>query len=269
MTAASCCSVSWPFSPVAAARTDASAEEPAAATRTEPLPDAPPLSEREWLAFEKEALGLYLSGHPVDRFAADLRALGARTVGDLLMVEPTPAEEGGVARVILEDVAVGGIVSAIRALKTKKGDPMAVLTLEDHQGSVEVVVFPEAYGRFRHLIDTGALLLVRGRFERDDDSSRFQANELSLLETLRERLAKAVSIHLRASAHSRSTLEALWDLLSRHQGDRPIVLEMEVAYSERRVRVRADVTTQIRVRPSEQLVSAVEELCGAGSVVLQ
>ncbi len=233
------------------------------------LPDAPAWSEMEWLAFEKEALGLYLSGHPVDRHASALRALGARTVGDLVLAEAPPAEDGAPTRLVIEDVAVGGIVSAVRALKTKKGDPMAVFTLEDHQGAVEVVAFPETYGRFRHLIDIGALLLVRGRFERDDDSSRFQAAELSPLETVRERLAKAVAIHLPASAASRATLEALWDLLAQHQGDRPIVLELEVAHASRRFRVRADVTAQIRVRPSEQLVTAVERLCGAGSVVLQ
>ena len=240
-----------------------------AETPSRGLPDGPPWTEMEWLAFEKEALGLYLSGHPVDRHAAALRALGARTVGDLVLAEVTPDEEGGPGRLVLDDVAVGGIVSAVRPLKTKKGDAMAVFTLEDHQGAVEVVAFPEVYGRFRHLIDVGALLLVRGKFERDDDSSRFQAAELSPLEALRERLAKAVSIHLPAEAMSRAMLEALWDLLAQHQGDRPIVLEVEVAPASRRLRVRADVTPQIRVRPSEQLVSAVERLCGAGSVVLQ
>src|SRR5687768_17973035 len=116
------------------------------------------------------------------------------------MTEIPQSTDGSPGRLIIEDVYVGGIVSGFRGLKTKKGDPMAVFTLEDHQGAVEVVVFPETYGRFRHLIDSGALLLVRGKFERDDDSSRFQASELSPLETLRERLAKAVSIHLRAQA---------------------------------------------------------------------
>ncbi len=232
------------------------------------LADGPAWTEMEWLANEKEALGLYLSGHPVDRHTVDLRAFGARTVGDLLSAEVPGTEDGAPGRLLLEDVAVGGVVSAVRALKTKKGDPMAVLTLEDSQGSVEVVVFPETYGRFRHLVDTGALLLVRGKFERDEDSSRFQAVELSLLEGLRERRAKAVNIHLSATA-SRSTLEALWDVLAQHQGDRPIVLELELAHDQRRLRVKANVTPQIRVRPSEQLVSAVERVCGAGSVVLQ
>ncbi len=234
-----------------------------------PVSDGPAWSEMEWLANEKEALGLYLSGHPVDRHLHDLKAFGARSVGDLMLSELPVTEDGAPGKLALEEVAVGGIVASVRALKTKKGDAMAVFMLEDAQGSVEVVVFPETYGRFRQFIEPGTLLLVQGKFERDDESSRFQATGMFRLETLRERLARAVSIHLRTGTHSRSTLEALWDVFAQHQGDRPIVLEVEVAHEHRTLRVRADVTTQIRVRPSEQLISAVERLCGAGSVVLQ
>ena len=233
------------------------------------VPEGPPWTEMEWLANEKEALGLYLSGHPVDRHAADLKAFGARTVGGLVASELPEAEEGAPGRLVLEDVSVGGIVSGIRALKTKKGDPMAVFTLEDSQGSIEVVTFPETYGRHRQHIETGALLLVKGKFEKDEDSTRFQATDLSSLDTLKERLAKAVAIHLDAAHHSRSTLEALWDVLTHHQGDRPIVLELDVPHETRTLRVRANVTPQIRVRPSESLIAAVERVCGAGSVVLR
>jgi DNA polymerase III subunit alpha len=233
------------------------------------LPDSPPWSEMELLAHEKDALGLYLSGHPVDRFAGDLRAFGARTVGDLMLAELPASEDGVPGRLLLEDVSVGGIVAGFRPLKTKKGDRMGVFSLEDHHGTVEVVVFPEPFARYGSLIENGQLVLVRGKFERDEESSRFQANELSHLETLRERLAKAVNIHLDAATHSRATVEALWDLLLRHQGDRPVVFEMDVAGEGRRLRVKADVTPQIRVRPSEQFVAAVEELCGAGAVTLR
>ena len=97
---------------------------------------------------EKEALGLYLSGHPVDRYADDLRTFGARTVGDLVLAElPQPAD-GTPGRLLVEDVHVGGIISGFRPLKTKKGDRMGVFTLEDAQGGVEVVVFPEPFGRY-------------------------------------------------------------------------------------------------------------------------
>ena len=231
--------------------------------------DGPAWSEMEWLANEKEALGLYLSGHPVDRHKPELNACGARSVGDLMLSDIAPAEDGAPGKLLLDDVSVGGIVASVRALKTKKGDAMAVFMLEDAQGAVEAVVFPEVYGRYRHLIEPGALLLVQGKFERDDESSRFQVTGMSKLETLRERLARAVSIHLRTGTHSRATIEALWDVLAQHQGDRPVVLEVDVEQPTRTLRVRADVTTQIRVRPSEQLILAVERLCGAGSVVLQ
>src|SRR4030095_16416414 len=97
---------------------------------------------------------------------------------------------------IIEDVYVGGIASGLRSLKTRKGDPMCVFTLEDHQGGVEVVVCPEAFGRHRSIIENGALLLVRGRFERDEESSRLQAADLLPITAIKERLSRGVRIRV-------------------------------------------------------------------------
>ncbi|MCA1586694.1 MAG: DNA polymerase III subunit alpha, partial [Acidobacteria bacterium] len=245
-----------------------SAGEDTAALTIIRLPDSPAWTEMEMLGHEKEALGLYLSGHPVDRYADDLRLFGARAVGDLTQAELALATDGSPGRLIIEDVYVGGIVATCRPLKTKKGDPMAVFSLEDHQSAVEVVVFPEAFARYGPMIEHGQLLLVRGRFERDDESSRMQASELAPLATLRERLARGVSIRL-SRACTRAQLEALWDLCAKHPGDRPLAFEVEVDGPAHRMRVKADVTAQIRVRPSERLVSELERLCGAGSVTLR
>ena len=68
---------------------------------------------------------------------------------------------------------------------------------------------------------------------------------------------------------TRQKLEALWDLLTANQGDRPVAIELEVHGHHKTLRVSADVMPQIRVRPSEQLLTAVERLCGAGSVTLR
>ncbi len=232
------------------------------------LTDVPAWSEMELLQQEKEALGLYLSGHPVDRYADDLRAFGARTVGDLVLAELPQPIDGTPGRLLVEDVYVGGIISGLRPLKTKKGDPMAVFTLEDAQGSVEVVVFPEAYGKYRWLTENGALVAVRGRFERDEESSRMQATEAFPLTTLRERLSRSVRIKLNGNC-TRAKLEALWDVLAANRGDRPVAIEVDVEKDGRRLRVSADVTSQVRVKPSAQLLEAVERLCGAGSVTLR
>jgi len=229
------------------------------------LPDSPPWTEMELLGFEKEALGLYLSGHPIDRHAGDLRAFGARTVGDLTLGDLPPSTDGSPGRLIVEDVHVGGIVSGLRPLKTKKGDPMCVFSLEDHQGSVEVVVFPETYARFRTACENGALLLVRGKFERDEESSRLQATEVLPLSLLREKLSRGVRIRLKAET-PRETIGQLWDVVSQYRGDRPLAIEVVVNGGDARTVVRMDVNASIRVRPSEQFVAAVEKLCGAGTV---
>jgi DNA polymerase-3 subunit alpha len=231
------------------------------------LPDSAPWTEMELLAHERDALGLYLSGHPIDRHAANLRAFGAKTVGDLTMAEIPQSTDGSPGRLVIEDVYVGGIVSGFRGLKTKKGDPMCVFTLEDHQGAVEVVVFPEMFGRHRQLIENGALLLVRGRYERDEENSRFQSADILPLAALRERLSRGVRIRLKGTC-PRETIEALWEVMTRHRGDRPVAVEVEMNGGARHVIVRAEVTASIRVRTSEQFVADVEQLCGPGSVTI-
>ncbi len=110
------------------------------------------------------------------------------------------------------------------------------------------------------------MLLVRGKFDKDDESARLVATELQPISILKERATREVVIHLNAS--SRNTLEALAELLSRHRGDRKVSLELDVKKNgDTPLRVRADVAQ--RVRPSEKLVEEVEQLCGSGSVLLK
>jgi DNA polymerase-3 subunit alpha len=217
-----------------------------------PLADAAPWPEAEQLAGEKEALGFYMSGHPLDRFADELQAFGARRVGTLTES--------------MADVWSAGIVAGLRPLKTKKGDRMAVFMLDDVAGSVEVVVFPETFGRHGSLIQADAMLLVRGKLEKDEESARIVATELLPISTLKERTTKEVVIHLAGQA-PRSTFEQLAELLSRHRGDRRVFLELDVKGKEKPLRVRSEVA--VRVKPSERLVLEVEQLCGSGSVELR
>jgi DNA polymerase-3 subunit alpha len=235
------------------------------------LPAAAAWTETEQLGFEKETLGLYWSGHPVDRYAAALKEFGAKTVVDLADAAPSPEAEtwGPGGRKPLEpDTAVGGIVAACRQLKTRKGDRMAVFTLEDAVGGVEVVVFPEAYQRAAGLIETGTLVLVRGKLERDDETARILASEIAPLDSVRERIAREVAIRLKKPA-DRGTLETLGEIFSRHRGDRKISFEVETGEGTNRIRVRVEVSSQIRVRPSPALVADIEQVVGAGAVELR
>jgi DNA polymerase-3 subunit alpha len=217
------------------------------------LPDAPAWTETQQLTFEKEALGLYMSGHPLERFAEELKIFGARRIAELTSSEA--------------DIWVGGVVSGLRPLKTRKGDRMAVFTLEDIAGGIEVVVFPETFAKHASLIEADAMLLVRGKLEKDEESARLVATELMPIAALRERTTREVAIHLSAPPHGRPTFEALAELLARHRGDRRVYLELDVPGQPKPLRVRADVAQ--RVKPSERLVTEVEQLCGAGTVELR
>jgi hypothetical protein len=93
------------------------------------------------------------------------------------------------------------------------------------------------------------------------------ASEILPIETVREALATAVAIRVSTPPHGRGTFERLWDLFALHKGDRPVAFRIEER--DRRLVVRIDVNPQIRVRPSEQLVAAVEKICGRGSVSLR
>ncbi|HTM02574.1 MAG TPA: DNA polymerase III subunit alpha [Vicinamibacterales bacterium] len=272
-----------------------------------PLPDVAAWSEIDQLNFEKESLGLYWTGHPIDRYAADLAEYGAKTVLELnpkkeendddvavtgtgTESDPDAAVTGGPPgpapqasgnnghsangtngrrhwrdRDGTDDVSVGGIVSGLRPLKTRKGDRMCVFMLDDAGGSLEIVVFPETFKQWGHVAETGALVLVKGKFEKDDDTTRIVASEIVPVDMVRERLAKAVTIRV-STAPDRATFERLWDLFGEHKGDRKVAFVIEER--DRGIKVTADVNG-IRVRPSERLVSEVEKICGAGSVSLR
>ncbi len=236
-----------------------------------------PWTEVQQLAYEKEALGLYFSGHPIDRVAAELKVLGAKTTLELAETAAAGAESGsdkapgmnGSRRNGGVDVAVGGIISSIRQLKTRKGDRMAVIMLEDPHGSVEVVIFPEAYTKAASVLEPGAMVVVRGKVELDEEAIRMTATEVLPIDAMRQKMSRELSIKLTSPPHGRQTFEALADLFARHRGDRRVVLEIELRDQRPPLRLRAGLAAQVRVRPSEQLASEVERICGAGTVVLR
>jgi DNA polymerase III subunit alpha len=259
------------------------------------LPDVPPWTEIEQLNYEKEALGLYWTGHPVDRYADDLRQYGAKTTGDLnIKKREEDFEESGASlssppgaldpsvphppshghgnangnglRGKGEEISIGGIVSGLRPLKTRKGDRMCVFLMEDAAGSIEVVVFPDAFKQHGHLAENGQTVLVKGKFERDDESARIIASEIAPIGIVRERLAKSVAIRLTTPPADRGTFERLWDLFAQHKGDRRVAIVLHER--DRHIRITVDVNG-VRVRPSETLVAEVEKICGVGSVSLR
>ena len=212
-----------------------------------------PLTGTEALAFEKEALGLYMSGHPLRRYAAALAAIGAKPLSALAQSEA--------------DVSIGGVVTGLRQLKTRRGDRMAVFMLEDEEGKVETVVYPEAFAKLSGLISADAMLLVRGKFERDDETSRLVATDITPLDAVRERAVREVEITLSGKGLGKDLMRQLVAVLERHPGDRRLSFVVQVNGAGPALRVKT--ATAHRIRPSDHFVRDVEAVCGAGSVLLK
>jgi DNA polymerase-3 subunit alpha len=227
-------------------------EEPGSRDDLSALPVVPPWTETEALTCEKEALGLYMSGHPLQRYAEALTVVGARRLQDMTQSE--------------SDCAIAGVVTGLRPLKTKRGDRMAVFSLEDEVAKVEAIVFPEAFAKYGSLVVDDAMLLVRGKYERDEESSRLVVSELTPLDVIRERAVQNVEITLGGQGLARGAMRELADVLERHPGDRRVSLVVEVNGG---VGLRVRAATARRIRPSETFVREVEAVCGSGSVLLK
>jgi DNA polymerase III subunit alpha len=216
------------------------------------LPAARPWTETEALAFEKEALGLYMSGHPLQRYAEVIAVSGARRLQDLTQSEA--------------DCSIAGVVTGLRPLKTKRGDRMCVFMLEDEAAKVETVVFPEAFARFGALAVDDAMLIVRGKYEREEETSRLVVAEITPIDVVRDRAVREVEIRLAGPSLARPAMHALAGVLEKHAGDRRVRFVVEMNGG---VGLRVRVATSRRVRPSDSFVRDVEGVCGSGAVVFR
>ncbi|HXK11365.1 MAG TPA: DNA polymerase III subunit alpha, partial [Vicinamibacteria bacterium] len=229
---------------------------PAEGERTTPerIPDAPPWPEGERLAFEKESLGFFISGHPLERFRSEIAEWASATTGAL-----GAAPSGG-------DVAVGGLVTGLRLIRTRKGDRMASFFLEDLEGSVETLVFPEAYKKAAGRLADDQVVLVKGRVEiQDDGRARLLASDVRPLDEAKLAEARHVTIRVAVAGWDREKGERLRDILGAHRGDCPVTIEL--------VRPGAWAaavapSAYYSVRPDPALREEVEALLGPGALVL-
>ena len=140
--------------------------EPVHEVAYKPLPDA---SAREKIDWERQLLGFYVSGHPLDRFKNEMK-------------QCVPLSElEGEGRVTLDGklITVGGIINHVKGMVTKKGAPMGYITLEDFTGEIEVVVFPSAWEKYRELLRNDAAILLSGRVQANERTVHILAERIA------------------------------------------------------------------------------------------
>ncbi len=225
-----------------------------------PAPDPSETAVPEWdpdrrLLYEKEALGFYLSGHPLRRVWDQAVRLGATGIAQL-----SSLPDG--ARVVL-----CGLVGGLREINTKNGNRMAFVTLEDVEATVEITVFPEAFRQSTDHLRSGIPLLVRGRVEGTSTTRKVLAEDIRPLPAGQEGEAtRSRCCRIRVSSASAGTdrLAALREICDAHPGSLPLYVHLELEGTEVVVHSRT-----VAVRSSSGLVTAVARLLGEGSIAFE
>lgn len=210
-------------------------------------------AERQ-LEGEKNTLGLYLTGHPVDRYAAELKAITGSTIAEL-----KPNDE--------KSVMVGGLVAGLRTMNTKRGDRMAFITLDDKTGRIDVVMFGDMYQRYRERIIKDALVVIEGRVAVDDYSGGFKmtAEGLYNIDEARAAFAKRLVIDLNAPMLCDQFLLGLKEILDPVRSGRcPIV----VRYKQPDAQADIVFGEEWRITPNEVTLRKLSTLAGEDSVHL-
>ena len=203
------------------------------------------MPEHEILKSEKQLLGIYLSGHPLSEHADELALFSTASTVEI-------AERKDLSR-----VRVGGVITNVARKNTRSGDRMAIVTLEDMEGQVEVVIFPEMYRNNLSLLQEERILIVRGDGERRGDQVSIKASDVWNLEGARENLIQAVHVHLVAPGLQDDLLVSLKDRVVRHRGSARLVLHIMLAEDDE---VIVDAGNDYRVRPGPAFKLAVSEV---------
>ncbi len=216
------------------------------------IPEAEEWEEMERLRLEKEALGFYISGHPLDAYRQDMMRLATVDTDGLSSIP-----EG--AR-----ISISGIIRTKKDKLTKKGTRMAFFTLEDLAGSVEVICFPEVYSKSMYILDSDKPIFVEGLLkkegEREDSISyKLIAEKVELLEEVCSRRTCGIIIELRDKAVTPKTLLILKEALKISPGRLPVTLNVHV---NNKGVVHLSLPEEFNSRLDEQMTQHINQILG-------
>jgi len=212
------------------------------------LPDVPEWDKREKLAFERDMLGLYVSDHPLFGVEHVLAKASDCSIAQLLADESRP--DGAT-------VTIAGMVTTVTRKMTKNGNPWAIVSLEDLEGAIEVLFFPQTYQQVLHELREDLVCVIRGRLNRRDDVPTIYASEMSLPD-LSEGPRGPVTIALPVTRCNPPTVGRLKEVLATHPG----VTEVHLRLTQPGRATVMKLDDALRVTPSPALFGDLKALLG-------
>ncbi|GGI81086.1 DNA-directed DNA polymerase [Shewanella hanedai] len=212
-----------------------------------------PWPDKVWLEGERDTLGLYLTGHPINQYLKELKHYTSCRLKDI-----HPTERG-------KTMKAAGLVVATRVMMTKRGSKMGLVTLDDKSARLEVMLFTEAFEKFNHLLEKDRILIIEGEVSFDDfaGGNRMTARNIIDMGEARSHFASAVEVDLESQAISPDWLNQFQSAIEPWKnGAVPVV----VNYAQPQVKAQFKLGNSWRVNPTDELMLALETLTGAGKV---
>lgn len=217
-------------------------------TLTEPIiPPCEPWTLLKKLAKEKEVIGMYLSGHPLDDFKIEFKNFN---VTDINRVEEFKNKE----------VNIAGVITEVFERMGKNNKPYGSFTLEDYSGNIRVTMWSEDFLRFKHFLTLGQMLYVKGQMKpgfRSPDQFELKVTQMMLLADVRERLLQKVTLTLKADRLKPAFVQQFQQLVQDHKGN--AVLRLQILDESERMAVQA-VSTRYKVNLENDMVKALEAM---------
>ncbi|MGO2581264.1 MAG: DNA polymerase III subunit alpha [Halomonas sp.] len=218
------------------------------------------LSAREWtdrerLSGEKDTLGLYLTGHPIDEYERELKRFVSTRISDL---KPSRDPQ-----------RVAGLVVGVRTMKSKRGDTMAFITLDDRTGRIEASLFGELFEQLRGQIESDQVLIVEGEVSSDEFSGglRLRGKDVTPMVTARIRYGQAVELALDAEQINGRLIESLRDSLTPYRDEAGLPVRLQ--YRHPAAVAWLELGDEWKVAPSDDLLLALRDVQGQAGVQLR
>lgn len=214
-----------------------------------PLPEVPEWEAGELLQWERETLGFFITGHPLDKYEKDLRRFTDATTADVKN------------RNSQDKVRVGGVVHSLKLKNNKKGARYATFNLEDRVGVVEVIAWPETFTKYEAVLEAGAPVVVAAGVDIREERCQLIADEVVPLAEARAKSVREVHFALAPAVADRETLLALRTQIAGYRGGCSAFVHLLLDEDWEAV---IALPPELNVAPSDQLVDAVNDLIGRG-----
>src|SRR5213594_569347 len=219
------------------------------------LPETPDWDEHQRLAAEKEILGFFITGHPLEKYREKLEDLRALNTQEISAMKSSTGKD--------ENITTAGMITNLRVLKSKKGDFYAQASLEDMSGSIDMLVFPEAYRKLQEKVKLQVPVLIRGGVRIEEGANpKLTVNDIIPLEEAKVPLPKSLRIRIQVENAEDSTVDQLHSLCRERKGEAKVLFDVE-RQGDFMVVMEAE---DYNVQPDRNFIARVEELCGRGAV---